>query len=144
MAMIEIQNVPDDVVELLATKVFRRPDLRSSFDESLRAALVNELRRRKGSAQADGVRLQAIFQQNRSTAFLVMIPPLRPFESLAASWELVGKSFDAQQEAVASFAMGDRQQYEGFIGCSQFLKAVAEKLHEQTYRACAREKRKWN
>jgi hypothetical protein len=143
--VIEVQNVPDRVVELLVTRVFQVGDLKSPLDQSLRASLTKELRRRKTAPAREEKwgSQNGLFVEGREI-FLAWIPELRPLESLAAAFSLVDKTIKTDRMAVGAFASGDRESYTWLIGCVVFLTDVSLKLAEQTHTMIAREKRRWN
>jgi hypothetical protein len=130
---IEVSNVSDSLIGVLANQIFQSDRLKSPVDEALRAALLKEIRRR-GSASGS----------NPPEPFFVALPELRLAELLAAAFGLVDKIIRINRAAVSAHVAGDLTSYEDLIDGTRFLNDVAFGLVQMANQQLTREKERLN
>ena len=132
--VIEVSNVSDPLLELLATKIFEDAALKSSIDQTLRSAMLKEIRKRA----------QTPAENSSSAPFLAWIPDMRPLELLAASFSLLEKIIKLFQSAVRAAVAGNLSAHDQLVAGAEFLIEISLGINQEANRQYEKEKRRWN
>jgi len=136
--VIEVRQVSCTTLDLLIEVIFAEKSVQSEIEVHLRSAMVKERKRRASEQQ------QTPTWRAEPKPFLAVVPNVRPWPKLGASFGLIEKIIRTLRCAKEAAIMHDSLSESQFIECCDFLVIVSQVVAAGARDECLRERRRLN